>query len=511
MKITHSGDRQTYRKDIVIVLIVFSLSRILSALSGIHLEYDALSIYWQYLDINTLQHDLLRGLWYDHAQPPFFNLILGLVLKLSGNSAPIVFTVFLKCISLASCSLLLAILRRLMPAGPASGGSALRQKLVRNAPLLITLIYLLSPALIIFESELFYTTFISLLLLITAFFILRLQQQAPASTGQNGSPGRARIWKSAVGIFLPLTILCLTRSMYHIIWLAVISVCLVVMFKKSIAFKPLLTGALFSLLLVSGWYLKNYMIFGQFTTSTWLGMNLARTVFHDHLTTDSAQISTIEPFSALRFYHAFVDTTRRAAFAGLDDRDLLSPTKNNVDTIMNLNHVDYMSISRLYMKASNTYLKQHPYFYLKNAFQSAIIFFTPATRYPFAEEQARKIKYYDLVYSFNLSQFATGKGQRRIALTLSAIPKFFVYLCVFCLLGMDVYRRKKISPLNLIILCTIGYVFVTSSLVEHYENMRFRYEIEPLFLVLLGQALLLAKSFETIFNTSSALNHVLKS
>ena len=178
---------------------------------------------------------------------------------------------------------------------------------------------------------------------------------------------------------------------------------------------------------------------------------------------------------------------------------------------MNLNHVDYMGISQLYMKASNTYLKQHPYFYLKNAFQSAIIFFAPATRYPFAEEQARKIKYYDLVYSFNLSQFAHGKGQRRIALTLSAIPKFFVYLCVFCLLGIDIYRKKKtFSPLNVFIICTIGFVFFTSSLVEHYENMRFRYEIEPLFLVLLGQALLLVKPFKKIFNPSSS-NHSLKS
>jgi hypothetical protein len=501
MKITHPGDRPSYRKDILVILIAFSFSRVLSALFGIHLAYDALSIYWQYLDIDTLRHDLLRGLWYDHAQPPFFNLLLGLVLKISGNFAPIVFAILLKCISLANCFLLLAILRRLMPPA-ASGGSAMGHPvaagLARNAPLLITLVYLLSPALMIFETELFYTTFISFLLLTGAFFILRLQEQV--------NP-----WKNAAGIFLPLIILCLTRSMYHIIWLAVISVCLLVMFKKSIVFKPLLTGALFSLLVVSSWYLKNYMIFGQFSTSSWLGMNLARTVFHDHPTTDSARISTIEPFSPLRYYHAFVDTSRRAAFEGLDDRDLLSPSKNDVDTIMNLNHVDYLGISQQYMKASKTYVKQHPFFYLKNALQSSIIFFAPATRYPYAEQSARKIKYYDLVYSFNLSHFTSAKGPRRIALTLSAIPKILIYFCVFYLLGMDIYRRKKISSLNLFIICTIGYVFVTSSMVEHYENMRFRYEIEPLFLVLLGQALLLAKPFKTIFNTSSSLNQVLKS
>ena len=505
MKITHPGDRQPYRKDIVVILIVFLLSRVLSALFGIHLGYEALFTYWQYLDVTTLQHNLLRGLWYDHAQPPFFNLILGLVLKTSGNSAPIVFAALLKCISLANCFLLLAILRRLIPTNVASGASALTGSLVRHAPLLITLVYLLSPALIILESELFYTTFNTMLLLIGAYFILRLQDRVSADAGRGSRP-----WKTVAGIFLPLIILCYTRSMYHIIWIVAVGVCLLFVFKKSIAFKPLLTISIISTLLVSSWYLKNYIIFGQFSTSSWLGMNFARTVFHDHPTKDSTYISTIEPFSPLHYYHAFADTTHRATYAGLDDRDLLTAGKNNYDTLMNLNHVDYLGISQQYMTASKAYLKQHPGGYLKVVLQSSIMFFAPATRYPYAEEAAQKIKYYDLVYSFNLSQLTSGKGPRRIALTLSAIPKFFVYLYVFYLLGMDIYRRKKISPLNLFIACTIGYVFATSSLVEHYENMRFRYEIEPLFLVLLGQALLLAKPFKTIFNTSSALNHVLK-
>lgn len=513
MKITHPDDRQPYRKDIVFILIAFLLSRILSALLGIHLGYEALFIYWQYLDVTTLQHNLLHGLWYDHAQPPFFNLILGLVLKTSGNSAPIVFASLLKCISLANCFLLLAILRRVIPAGVASGVSPLVRTLVRHAPLMITLVYLLSPALIIFESELFYTTFNTMLMLLGAYFVLRLQEGVPTATGQGSPapPASARPWKIVVGIFLPLVILCYTRSMYHIIWIGAVGVCLLFVFNKSIAFKPLLTVSIFSTLLVSGWYLKNYIIFGQFSTSTWLGMNFARTVFHEHPTNDSTYISTIEPFSPLHYYHAFADTSRRAAYAGLDDRDLLTASKNGYDTLMNLNHVDYLGISQQYMKDSKAYLKQHPGAYLKVVLQSSIMFFAPATRYPYAEEPSRKIKYYDLIYSFNLSQLTSGKGPRRIALTLSAIPKFLVYLYVFYLLGMDIYRRKKISPLNLFILCTIGYVFATGSLVEHYENMRFRFEIEPLFLILLGQMLLLAKPFKTIFNTSSALNQVLKS
>jgi len=134
-------------------------------------------------------------------------------------------------------------------------------------------------------------------------------------------------------------------------------------------------------------------------------------------------------------------------------------------------------------------VKTHPFNYLKNVVQSSIMFFAPATRYPYAEIEVQKIKYYDLVYSFNLTHFAKGQGQRRIALTLSAIPKILIYLAVFFILLRDFARRKQISPLSLFICCTIGFVFVTSSLIEHYENMRFRYEIEPLFLILLGQAL----------------------
>jgi len=525
MKITHPGDRQSYRKDIVVLLMAFLFSRVLSALLGIHLGYEALFTYWQYLDVTTLQHNLLAGVWYDHAQPPFFNLILGLVLKTSGNSAPLVFSLLLKCISLANCFLLLAILRRVIPACVNSGVSPLVRTLARHAPLLITLVYLLSPALIIFESELFYTTFNTMLMLFGAYFVLRLQERlstakglgSPASSTGFTGPGSpapssgARPWKIITGIFLPVVILCYTRSMYHIVWIAAVGICLLFVFNKSIAFKPLLTVSVISTLLVSGWYLKNYIIFGEFSTSTWLGMNFARTVFHDHPTKDSAHISTIEPFSPLHYYHAFADTTHRAAYAGLDDRDLLTASKNGYDTLMNLNHVDYLGISHQYMKDSKAFLKQHPMAYLKVVVQSSIMFFAPATRYPYAEDPSKKIKYYDLLYSFNLSQLTSGKGPRRIALTLSAIPKFLIYLYVFYLLGMDVYRRKKISPLNLFILCTICYVFATSSLVEHYENMRFRFEIEPLFLILLAQVLLFAKPFKTIFNTSSALNQVLKS
>jgi 4-amino-4-deoxy-L-arabinose transferase-like glycosyltransferase len=323
----------------------------------------------------------------------------------------------------------------------------------------------------IFESELFYTSFISLLLLLSVWCLLRFQQKES--------------FAHALGLFLPLAILCLTRSMYHLVWLLVITLLVLYYYRGKKGFTPLLASSLFSLLLVSGWYLKNKIIFGSFSASSWIGMNMARNVFHDHELPDSTHIEGIEPFSRISAYKPFISGDYEKKYAGLNDRDLLREMKN--DSFINMNHIDYIEVSKKYMDVSKDYIRAHPSAYLKNVLQSTIIFFTPATRYPFAEKQARKIAYYDLLYSFNLSEFAEGKQQRRVALTVSSIPKMLIYIAVFFFLLRSVIRERKISLLNGVVIATIGYVFVLSSLLEHYENMRFRYEIEPLFLLLLGQ------------------------
>jgi 4-amino-4-deoxy-L-arabinose transferase-like glycosyltransferase len=432
------------------------------------MDYRALFEYWQYLDVETLKTNLIKGIWFDHAQPPFFNLLLGMVVKISGQTAPVVFSALFKLISLINILLLYTIIIRVTGR--------------RNITLAISLLYLLSPALMIFEAELFYTTFISMLLLISTFFLLDLEQK----------PG----WKSVLGFFLPLALVCLTRSMYHLVWLIVIGITILFYYRKNLVFKRLFTGFLLSLFLVGGWYVKNLIVFGEFSTSSWIGMNLARNVFHDHPITDSSRIEAIEPFSRISLYKPFITGANEKKYAGINDRDLLKEFKN--DTLLNLNHIDYLEVSTKYKQVSVAYMKANPFNYLKNVLQSCIIFFAPATRYPHAEEMAKKIKYYDVIYSFNLSHFAGGKEQRRIALTLSALPKLVIYLLVFGALIQGVVKQRTISALQLFIIATIFFVFVVSSLIEHYENMRFRYEIEPLFLILMGIAM--AKRFKVYGN-----------
>jgi hypothetical protein len=448
-----------FDKDLWLIVLIFLISRIVIRFFGIGMDDMALISYWHYLDLETLRHHLLRGIWYDHAQPPFFNLFLGVILKLSGSSAIAVFDVLFKIITLTNVLLLNYLLKQLTQH--------------RNIVLILTLIYLLSPATLIFECELFYTTLISLLLLTSFCFLIRFQHN------------RSRM--DCLGIFLPLVILCLTRSLYHLFWLMLIMAIILVSYRGKSGFRKLALASFFSVLLVGAWYFKNYLIFGSFSTSTWIGMNLSRNVFHDNEIKDSDRLESIPAFSIITAYKKFISGNDEKKYAGMNDPVLLSVTKN--DSFINEHHIDYIEISKKYMAASKSYIKAHPFSYLQNVLQSSIIFFTPATRYSIIEPNSNKIKYYDLIYSFNLSHLATGKYQRRIALTLSAIPQMILYVLVFFFLIRFSLQHRNISLLNLLIVITIAFVFFISSLLEHYENMRFRFEIEPLFLLLLAQVL----------------------
>jgi hypothetical protein len=436
---------------------VFIVSRIIAILLGLHLNIWALTGYWQYLNVETLRNHLLKGLWYDHAQPPVFNLFLGIILKIGGSESTLLFAFLLKMITLVNSLLLLTIIKKLVT--------------VTWLPLVVSLAYILSPATLIFECELFYTTTISLFLLISVFYLIRITASGT-------------VW-NAFGIIFPLVLLCLTRSIYHIVWLFIVISSLLFYFRKKPVLKNLTLASLAGLVLVGSWYVKNQFIFGKLTASTWMGMNLARIVFHDNEVKDSSRIEAYEPFSGISVYRKFIDPQYENKFRGLNDLDLLQENKD--DSSKNEMEVSYIPVSDLYLKASLDFIKSHPAAYVKNVLQSSILYFTPATVYSLAKEQSNKIKYYDICYSFNLTHHTNGKVQRRILITISALPKLILYLFVFFVFIRYSIQSRSLTSWNLFILITIGFVFGIGSFFEHYENMRFRFETEPLFLILASQ------------------------
>jgi hypothetical protein len=447
----------TGRSQLLIIIAVFIVSRLIVAVMGIHLDMRALSAYWQYLDIETLRNNLMTGVWYDHAQPPVFNLLIGFILKIGASHYILLFAFLLKMISLGNILLLFSIIKKLSR--------------VYFLPMLVTLVYMLSPATLIFETELFYTSFVSFLLLLSVFYLIRFSE--------------SESWLDAFAFIFPLAMLCLTRSVYHIGWLFMVTACLIFYYRRSAVLNKLILVSLCALMIVGSWYVKNKILFGKLTASTWVGMNLARNVFHDNEVRDSGRIEAFEPFSKISVYHKFLDPHFEIRYKGLNDRDLLQEMKN--DSFINETEVSYIPVSELYKKASLDFIRNHPGDYAKNVFQSSVLFFTPGTVYSWAIEKSSRIKYYDLLYSFNLTVFAKNKQERRILLTISSLPKLALYLFVIFILIKFSIQTRTFTPWNIFILVTIGFVFGVSSLFEHYENMRFRFEIEPLFLILTAQ------------------------
>lgn len=469
--------KTVFRRNAGILLVAFIVSRLIIHFLGLRFQYDAIYDYWQYLDIRTLKHNLLAGVWYDHTQPPVFNLFLGFILKIAPDAAPWIFAAIFKLVSLLNAFLLLRLLQRITAH--------------RWLPLILSLLYLLSPGTMVFENELFYTSLITLLFLISISCLLDFAKKIS--------------WPSAIGFFLPLTVICLTRSMYHAGFLLLIAIIILYRHRKQNGMNRLVVTAVLSLLITGGWYMKNYFIFGQFSASSWLGMNMARNIFHDNEVKDSSRIESIPPFSPISDYKRFITGNLEEQYAGLNDIDLLQEMKN--DSFRNEKHINFLEVSALYQKAGFRHIKEQPLPFLKNIIQSAVTFFAPATRYTLMEEQAQKIKYYDAVYSFNLSQFAKGKQQRRIALTLSALPQLLLFVFTFWILVRDWWKRRRIDVHTLYIGLVLLYAFGISSVVEHYENMRFRFELTPLFLLLLAQAWLILsrKDYKfPFFNSSTA-------
>ena len=78
--------RQVRRPVVVVSLIIlaFATSRLAAYGAGVRFDARPLESYFQYADPSLLQDRLLETVFYLHAQPPLFNLMLGLTIFVIG-------------------------------------------------------------------------------------------------------------------------------------------------------------------------------------------------------------------------------------------------------------------------------------------------------------------------------------------------------------------------------------------------------------------------------------------
>jgi hypothetical protein len=459
------------------VAAIFVLSRLVFHYAGIRFDATPLDWYWQYVDPQLLKDRLLESTYYLHSQPPLFNLFVGVVLKAAGGHETVAFMLAYKAMGLVLALSMFSLMRRL--------------KIRTYFALALTTAFIVSPSTIAYESWLFYSYPLAAILCLAGLVLHRYMASGRPATGML--------------FFGLLAFAVLMRSMFHLIYL--VGFVLLVLYFRRYEWRRVLLAALIPLAVVVLLYAKNAVLFGTFGSSSWFGMSLAKmTTFkipadeRERLVEEGriSKISLIRPFRDITEYERYVPLPEKTGVPVLDEERKSSghPKFNS-----NYNNLIFIDVADHYRRDALVVLRAYPGAYLKTVVASLSIFFFPTSDYSFLEGNLSHIRSLNAFYNRVVyGQFlVTGpRGWRDQTYTdwrrvervgFFLVAGFVVFLV--CLL-----RRIRTSSSDppvkttlIFIYFTVLYVIVVSSLVEIGENNRFRFIIDPLFLVGLGVCL----------------------
>ena len=361
-------------KQLTCIVTVFILSRLFYYSVGIRFDATPLAHFWQYIDINLLGNNLLQSLYYLHSQPPLFNLFLGVSLKFFANHLVMAFTfsyLLLGLIFSVSLYLLMTTL-----------GMSERLSIV------LTILYIISPTVILYENLLFYTYPIAVILCLSAIVLHKYLA--------------TRNVKMGLLFFALLSIIALTISMFHLLWFVLFFI--ILLFYERHHWKKIALACCIPLALILFLYLKNLYVFGSFTSSSWFGMNFSRMTILNLPEQEKVSLvrqgkistlSLIPPFSDFENYQAHTSGSKRTNIAVLDQ-------KRKTGGGTNFNNIAYVNISKQYLKNAVYILRFRPEAYIKGLMISYWNYFRPATNWRFLKNNREKILLLDNFYNLVL-------------------------------------------------------------------------------------------------------------
>jgi 4-amino-4-deoxy-L-arabinose transferase-like glycosyltransferase len=461
------------RRDILIVIGLFALSRALYAWLGVRFDFSPFPWYMQFIDAPLLKERLLESLWYYHANPPMLNLVVGAGLKLFGEHVGTFCAVLFHLLGVLLALAVFALTSRL-------SGSRLAAHIA--AGLLV-----FSPAFVLYENWVMYTFPAVALLTVAAAALYRYLQTSQTR------------W--CVTFFALLALLLLTRSLFHLAWMVVVAALLAAIMHGQR--RQVLLAAIFPVLIVAGWYGKNYYLFGMFSSSSWMGLGLS------NISTLVATREELQPLVAdgrLTPY-ALVSRYREtqklfvppAPPTGIPVLDQIVKT----DRHLNYNNSRIIEMNRYYTHDAVTVARTFPFSYVVGLIISNRLFFSPTDMnlYFTADNRAAALPMEKL---FNPLLYGAGTQSHMLAqphfgfdhnmrLEVNTSVPFIVLWWVVLAYGYVQARRGLLSdspdsrPRAVVIgfiVFTAVYVYVVGTAFELAENYRYRYLVEPLLLVL---------------------------
>jgi hypothetical protein len=447
-----------------------ALSRLIAAACGLRFDTYPLGNFWQYVDPPLLRDRLLESVWYLHSQPPLFNLLLGAVLKLPFDPATS-FAVLYHAIGLGLALTMYALMLRLGATGWIAAG--------------VTLLFIVSPPALYFEHFLF-SEYPTMLLLSGAALALH----------RFLADRRRRDGWLAFGLMAAVVF---TRSLFQWPWL------LAVLAGLALAAAParrrtILVAAAPALGVTAALYLKNLMLFGTLSTSSWFGMNLMSDVDFAWPADERRElvergevgpIFSVPAFSPVAAYSAVVapPPARGVAVLDLEQRENGTP---------NYNHRIYALAAPLYRHDALHVLAGDPFRYAHAVAAATSLFFRPANDYEYFSDFRRRMPRWDALYGRVLygQLTAAGRGvpgEAGFPLAVSA-PNigWFILLATPLLLWLGVRRLRDAVRAGdsagagtlAFIVGTIVYIVLVATMLNIGENQRYRFMTEPLLFIL---------------------------
>ena len=452
----------------------FAIVQVFIYCLGVRFDDRILCMAWHHLDSELLRHNLFQSLFYLHSQPPLFNLFLGIVLKLSSGYSTLVF----HC-SFLICSLVIYFSLFYVQ---------FRLGVGRWLAFSLSTLFIVSPSCIAYGNRLYYSFAVAAILTGSA---LLLQEFLVRQKG----------WL-AFCFFFSLFLVLGTRALFHVSYFIGVAVMLIAFCRP--IWRKVALGAAVPFLLIMSIYCKNLLVFGNFATSSWLGMNACNVVASTVSIEDRrkmvaegklSELALIDRFSPLDKYPLKYRDVQRYE----DIPALTEAVKSDGST--NYNHIAYLRISQQYFEDFLQLLKEHPSAYLKGVVQAYLIYFTPNVAFVAFLMDRDKIAFLENLYdTYFYGKFDIGLGLSDVR-PFSLIPGYRIHL--FLLLGLPLLlgyglmlslrTRAKSRPLDreqrilVLYLCfNIIYVAVVGNMLELGENSRFRFLTDPFYIVLLG-------------------------
>ncbi len=429
---------------------------------GVRFDAGPLPFYWQYLDPQLLQNNLLESLMNLHSQPPLFNAYLGIVLKLSGKFANYVFHIVSMLLGLITVIFLFLTLRAL--------------QISRQVSIFLSAVTVIMPTNILYENWLFYTHMVSAIVTTSTFFLVKTLRR-PAS-------------KNSFFLFSSLATLSLLRAPFHISWFLIC--CILVVFACPFARKQLLKNILFPLLLLLFVYLNNYLKFEVLSLSeVFANSNLAAipakilspTEIADSVANGRVPPASLIPInSPLKVYLDRMPNFKKQPPVGIHALDEEFRSTGAVNT----NNIAYIKIYRELAEVGQGIMLKYPQAYLRFVGRNFYEYLSPASFAnppPGGGHNQQKLS-----WLINVSNtLICGRiGDRGPAYFLwFFIPTIFLTSLCFVVTG---YKKDQIA-----MACTSAYMLLTLLfccsgfiLLAWGDQARTRAEVDSLFVIGFG-------------------------